>query len=88
MLTAAVEEMAATASMDRVATGEMAETVLPVAVAMEAMVVTANWAKAGTAAMVATVPLEAVEVAPVVKGLAEMGAMEIMETRNNGASKT
>ncbi len=88
MLTAAVEEMAATASMDRVATEEMAETVLPVAVAMEAVVVTANGAKAVTAAMAATVPLEAAEVALVVKGLAEMGAMEIMETRNNGASKT
>ena len=87
MLMAAMVVMVATAPMAQVATGGMVETVLLVVEAMEAMVVTASGVEVGTAAMEVTVPLEAAKVVPEVKDLEEMGAMEIMETRDRELQK-
>jgi ABC-type microcin C transport system permease subunit YejB len=88
MLMAVVAVMAATALVVQVATGGMVETVPLVMEAMGATVVAASMVKVGTAAMEVTVPLEAAEVVPGVRDLEEMGAMEIVETGDNGASKT
>jgi hypothetical protein len=88
MLMAAAVAKVATALMAPVATGGMVETVLLVVEAMEAMVVTASGVKGETVAMEVTVPPKAAEVAPVGKDLEEVGAMEIMETRDRRTSKT
>ena len=80
--------MAATVLMAQVAAGEMVETVLLVAVVMEAMVVTASGVEVGTVASEVTVLLGVAAVVPEGKDLEEMGAMELVETRDMDISTT
>jgi hypothetical protein len=88
MLMAVVVVMVAAALMAQVATEGIVETVLLVVEATEATVVTVSRVKVGTVAREVTVLLEAARVVPGGKDLEEVGAMEIMETRDKGTSKT
>ena len=84
-LMAVAVAMVVIALMGQGAMGAMAEIVLLVTEAMEAMVETANGAKVG---MVATEEMALLEVAKVVleaKGLEGMGIMEVTEIKDKGA---